>query len=210
MLLGARGLDVNKLCLVGGHERLAALHVAAAHNKVAAARALLDREPPADMDVACANSMMTPLILSAQEGNVDVGELLLERSADVNKRSMQGTTALTMAAEQGHEAMVEMLLRCGTRHDIGPGPEGDTSPLLVFAVMLVGQVALCQALAGAWALGFGHVSATVNEVPPRIAAAHRAAPTRSTVTARGTSDRSRTGTSTTTARRLVRTSTTCT
>ena len=98
-------------------------------------RALLDRRPPADVNVTSQPSGRTPLVFCAQTGLADACELLLDRGADVDRRDKLGSTALTMAAEYDAEEVVELLLRRGARHDIGPGDATVAELPLSFAVM---------------------------------------------------------------------------
>src|SRR5205814_487279 len=53
------------------------------------------------------------LALAATAGRDDMAALLLERGADVNRRSSEGATALHAAAGQGHAATVRLLLNAG-------------------------------------------------------------------------------------------------
>ena len=58
-------------------------------------------EHRADVEKAKHNGF-TPLLMSAQYGNLKIIEILLEKRADVNKaRTSEGQTPLHMAARQG-------------------------------------------------------------------------------------------------------------
>lgn len=56
---------------------------------------------------------LTPLMEAANGGYVDVGNVLIQASADVNTLPVPTSrdTALTIAADKGHSAFVELLLR---------------------------------------------------------------------------------------------------
>lgn len=62
----------------------------------------------------------TLLMLAALQGNVTVGELLVERGAAVDAVNDFGETALTLAAHKGHEPFMRMLLSRGTSADAHP------------------------------------------------------------------------------------------
>jgi uncharacterized protein len=56
----------------------------------------------------------TVLMLASRSGNVDAVRALLDAKADVNaKEAIRGTTALMWAAEQGHPAVVKLLVERG-------------------------------------------------------------------------------------------------
>ncbi|UMM30233.1 hypothetical protein L5515_012202 [Caenorhabditis briggsae] len=67
-----------------------------------------------------AKTGLTPLMECASGGYVDVGNLLIENGADPNASPVQSTkdTALTIAAEKGHEKFVQMLLDNDVIYDI--------------------------------------------------------------------------------------------
>jgi ankyrin repeat protein len=53
----------------------------------------------------------TPRALTAAENGNDAEVRLLEHKADVDGKTMGGNTALYLAAENGHEAVVQLLLK---------------------------------------------------------------------------------------------------
>ncbi|GMT22656.1 hypothetical protein PFISCL1PPCAC_13953, partial [Pristionchus fissidentatus] len=66
-----------------------------------------------------AKTGLTPLMEAANGGYVDVGQLLLEAAADPNTSPVPSSrdTALTIAADKGHEKFVDLLLRNGAAVD---------------------------------------------------------------------------------------------
>ena len=57
---------------------------------------------------------MTPLMAAAYWGHLGVGRVLLERGAAVTSSAENGWTALHRAAREGHEEVVDLLLRHGS------------------------------------------------------------------------------------------------
>ena len=55
----------------------------------------------------------TTLLKSAQNGNVKVTNILLEKRADINKAAEAGQTALMMAVVSGHKVVVVTFLAAG-------------------------------------------------------------------------------------------------
>ena len=55
----------------------------------------------------------TLLMLAAQNGHVQIVELLLKRGAHINLQNSRGNTALSSAANHGRERMVDVLLQHG-------------------------------------------------------------------------------------------------
>jgi ankyrin repeat protein len=62
----------------------------------------------------------TLLMLAGIEGNTKIGELLIERGANLDERSAGGETALSVAASQGHARFVELLLHKGASLECQP------------------------------------------------------------------------------------------
>jgi ankyrin repeat protein len=85
----------------------------------------------------------TPLMAAAGNGHVDLVGVLLERGADPRRRMDRGARALDWAADEGHEAVVELLLT----HDPGlldlPGFGGCTA---LMAAAARGHVELSRML----------------------------------------------------------------
>jgi len=81
---------------------------AACDGNVNSVKALLDSGIPVD---AKATFGWTPLQTAVQcAGNKAVCQMLLEHKAQVNRRDINGTTALMIAAEQGHEQICQLLI----------------------------------------------------------------------------------------------------
>ena len=49
------------------------------------------------------------LMLAAVEGNVALGQLLIEKGADIAAMNLKDETPLTIATQKGHTAFVELL-----------------------------------------------------------------------------------------------------
>jgi ankyrin repeat protein len=64
----------------------------------------------------------TALMFGAQAGQVEIVSTLLDRGTNVNHSGSSLETALTVAAANGHEVVVERLLHAGA--DVSLGPEG--------------------------------------------------------------------------------------
>ena len=70
----------------------------------------------ADIDAVSHNTGDTPLILSAHKGHLEIVKLLVLRGADM-KREVDGLNALDIAALQGHNKVVDFLIKSGARFD---------------------------------------------------------------------------------------------
>jgi hypothetical protein len=122
------------------------LHAAAAYNQTNTAKLLIQRR--AKVDVAD-NSGLTPLHVSALRGSTEVLELLLKHKADCNVRtvasktappsaggvpifpgrpgfSLEGNTALHLAALNAQTNAIELLLKWGASIN-APNPNGMTA-----------------------------------------------------------------------------------
>lgn len=67
-----------------------------------------------------AKTGLTPLMEAASGGYVEVGRVLLDKGADVNAPPVPSSrdTALTIAADKGHYAFVELLIKRGAAIDV--------------------------------------------------------------------------------------------
>jgi len=59
--------------------------------------------------------LSTPLHEACSTGQKDVVELLIAKGADMNAKNNKGQAALSLAKEQGHEEIVELLRKHGAR-----------------------------------------------------------------------------------------------
>ncbi|CAE8619853.1 unnamed protein product [Polarella glacialis] len=71
----------------------------------------------------------TPIIIAAFNGNVNATKVCLAAKADIHKKNIDGHTALHMAAQHGHEVVVEILLQNGARVGM-PDSSGRTPAML--------------------------------------------------------------------------------
>ncbi len=62
----------------------------------------------------------TPLMLASRNGRTAAVRALIEARADVNEWNFRGLTPLANAAERGHKATVEELLKLGAQVDLAP------------------------------------------------------------------------------------------
>ena len=109
-LLVARGADVNKANALG--ER--ALMHAAWRGQAAAAEWLLAHGARIDSEPMHWGA----LHYAAFAGHGEVAKLLLDRGADVNARSTNGSSVLMMAVYEGHEDLVRQLLARGADNSV--------------------------------------------------------------------------------------------
>jgi ankyrin repeat protein len=66
----------------------------------------------ADIQAKCTrlgHKGLTALHLAARHGRLDVVEVLLSKSADVNAKTKAGKTPLFLAKEAGHTEIIELL-----------------------------------------------------------------------------------------------------
>ncbi len=91
----------------------------------AVAAALLVSELPAPH-----GRLRRPLMIAADVGNVELATLLLERGCDVNQANSVSVTALFVAAQEGHERVVLLLLLRGAKPAICRVTDGATPILL--------------------------------------------------------------------------------
>jgi len=71
-------------------------------------------------NVATLNFGLTPLHAAAERGPVDIVEMLINKGADVNRRTTtaQGDPPLMWASQQGRSTVVEMLLAHGASPNV--------------------------------------------------------------------------------------------
>jgi len=106
------------------------LGLAAAHDDVEMARALLDSG--ADLELRDLEHAMTSLAVAALSGSEGVARLLVERGANPEAADRDGNTPLMIAANGGRESIVRLLLGQGARVDRRL-PNGTTA--LMFAAI---------------------------------------------------------------------------
>jgi ankyrin repeat protein len=103
-VLLARGANPN--LAARNAMKVAAIHAASAAGSLAIARLLVD----AGADVnAVQQAGFTPLHAAAMSGRADLARLFLERGADRGTRTDDGRTALAMAKEAKHQALLDLL-----------------------------------------------------------------------------------------------------
>lgn len=111
---------VERFRAVGKDERPSSLDLllgAALKGNRAEARAILSLEPALLQEMSLADRRL--MNDAAEQGRAQAIEILVEIGFDVNWRDPEGgATALHLACWYGQAAAVEVLLRCGARHDI--------------------------------------------------------------------------------------------
>ena len=111
-----RGADPGHVGHVGhvGHDRMPPPLFSAVHSHSAAAGAVIDLliAYGADVNVR-APSGLTPLMLAADLGRVELARALIAAGADVNAAQGNGFTALHLAATSNEAAMATLLLDAG-------------------------------------------------------------------------------------------------
>ncbi len=118
-LIAARA-DVNAAQADGS----TALHWAAYHRDIGAAKAVLARGAnPA----ALTSTGMTPLALACETGDADLVRLLLKARADPNQTFTNGETPLMMAARTGSVPVLEVLLSRGAKIEAREKLRGTTA-----------------------------------------------------------------------------------
>jgi len=65
----------------------------------------------ANVNATNRNERWTPLHFSAAKGNVEMSQMLLGAGATVHATDYEGKTPLDLAKEEGHSAVVELLLQ---------------------------------------------------------------------------------------------------
>lgn len=109
----AANADVNS----AQSQNFVALHYAVQNGKPNIVRMLLEYHASPDK---VAEGGITPLIIAANFGHLDILKLLLETKpkVDVNKRNDHGETALFLAAQEGYLEIVQALLQAGADPNI--------------------------------------------------------------------------------------------
>ncbi len=79
-----------------------------------------------DVNAADKAKAWTPLMFAAQSGNVRVARKLLDNGADPDRQSTDGVTAMYIAAGQGQDGVVALLLERG----VDPDPVPDHGPVV--------------------------------------------------------------------------------
>ena len=93
-----------------------ALYLAVANGQTNAIQALL--EAGADPNLAETNSLWTPLMKAVYNDNLGLARLLLSAGADPEKRRLDGSTALLVAAARTSPDLIDLLLDAGARADV--------------------------------------------------------------------------------------------
>jgi ankyrin repeat protein len=93
-----------------------------AHRRIKAGDVVaLRRAVDAGLNADLANRFSwTLLMLTAIEGNVAIGELLLAHGANIHAANNCGDTALSLAAHAGHEPFIKWLMKRGATTDCQP------------------------------------------------------------------------------------------
>ncbi len=55
------------------------------------------------------------MIFASEKGHKEIVDLLLANGADVNIKTTDGRTALTMASKYGHKEVKKLLIRAGAK-----------------------------------------------------------------------------------------------
>ena len=61
------------------------------------------------------NTGMTPLMMAAEKGYIELLEVLLTAKADINSKNKAGKSALDLAEKNKHTHVVERLIKEGAR-----------------------------------------------------------------------------------------------
>jgi uncharacterized protein len=81
----------------------------------------LEKAVPSAISVNATNRFgWTLLMLAALEGNIKIGELFIERGADLAVLNNFGESALSLAAHNGHLPFVKLLKSNGASGDVHP------------------------------------------------------------------------------------------
>ncbi|KAJ8982139.1 hypothetical protein NQ317_011285 [Molorchus minor] len=160
-----------------GKIRLPALHIAAKKDDVKAAKLLLENDHNPDVT---SKSGFTPLHIASHYGNQQIGNLLIQKGADVNYAAKHNITPSTwppngvkpiwwLSSRSGHEQVVDMLLERGapisskTKNGLAPlhmaaqGDHVDAARILLYHRAPVDEVTVDYLTALHVAAHCGHV-----------------------------------------------------
>ncbi|KAJ3214839.1 hypothetical protein HDU67_001166 [Dinochytrium kinnereticum] len=116
----------------GGHT---ALHVAAANGEVGVVQFLLPLYTKTDLTIGTTMDGSTPLHWAALNGKLECVELFLNAGADATLKNDDGRSAVTVAEQQNHLDVVNLLLKSfEPGEDITGGEAGAAAEALVNAV----------------------------------------------------------------------------
>lgn len=87
------------------------LHRAVVNNDIDLVKSLINRGE--DINSGKWTKRSTPLMLAAQNGNLEIAQILLDAGADPGKRSISGSTALHYACWQGNFEIARLLIKNG-------------------------------------------------------------------------------------------------
>ncbi|HUT61814.1 MAG TPA: ankyrin repeat domain-containing protein [Phycisphaerae bacterium] len=132
LLLLAEGADVN--AQPGGGER-SALHFAVQGGHAALVELLLNHgaDIEAKQEFSSDADGVTPLLLAAGKGNVEIVKLLLSKGADLKATDNNGLTALSYAARKGNVPLLRVLVAKGLAVN-GSAKDRQVAPPIVLAV----------------------------------------------------------------------------
>ena len=131
-LLKLKVYDVNQ----GDRWGCTPLSIAASYGYTEVVNALL--KAGADVNQARTDSEATPLIMAATFGYMETVNVLLEAGAVMNLRDKSGSTALWMAAQNGHVEVVKALVKFKMLH----APEGQVEVALNHVALKIRCTAL--------------------------------------------------------------------
>jgi hypothetical protein len=131
-LFHSRGADINFTNRIGEQ----ALQLAAWNGRLEAVKWLIERGASA----VRGEKQWSALHYAAFAGHRQIADLLLERGADINARTPNGSTALMMAVREGREELVRVLLAAGA----DARPENDWGDNALTWAMRYGQLRIAK------------------------------------------------------------------
>lgn len=99
-------IESGALVSAAGHQKMTALHEAAAHDQPAIADYLLSVGANVDAETI---DGVTPLMCAAAWGNINVARILLGSRADRSKMDRTGATAADIASEKGENVFINII-----------------------------------------------------------------------------------------------------